>query len=233
MAPPVLLLTRPRESAEEFATSLDSGALAGVNVVISPLLEIVSTGSKVSLSAEQAVIFSSSNGVLYSPDGMGRTAYCVGAKTTQRANARGWSAFQAGDTAQELLVTLRALDSKRELIHLAGVHTRGNIAQTLNQGGIRTRHIALYNQRLLPLEHDAVLALSGPCIVPVFSPRTGEQLIQEANGGLKDAHIVALSEAVAEPFRGEKTAGLLILGTPRAVYMGKAVEKLCRALSLP
>jgi uroporphyrinogen-III synthase len=233
LARPVLLLTRPRESAEEFAASLDFHALAGVNVVISPLMEIVSTGSKVSLGSEQAVILSSSNGVLHSPDGAGRIAYCVGAKTTKRAIARGWDATQAGNTAQELLVTLRALDPKRELIHLAGVHTRGNIAQTLNQNGIRTRHIALYDQRLLPLGSDAVLALSGPCIVPVFSPRTGEQLFQEAGGCLKNAHIVALSEAVAEPFRGEKTARLLILGIPRAVYMGKAVEKLCRALSLP
>ena len=46
MAPPILLLTRPLESAHAFAASLDPAALAGVRVVIAPLMGIVGTGAR-------------------------------------------------------------------------------------------------------------------------------------------------------------------------------------------
>lgn len=233
MARPVLLLTRPRKSAEAFAAALDPAALAGVTVLIAPVMEILSNGSPLLLADGQDVIFTSSNGVLHAPDGQGRVAYCVGAQTTRQAIARGWIATQEGDTAQELIAALQATPPVNGLLHLAGVHTRGDIAQTLTSAGILTRHVALYDQRLSALGIEAFMALSGLCILPVFSPRAGERLIQEASGRLENAHIVALSEAVAAPFSGEKTAGLLILATPRAVSMRKAVEKLCRALALP
>lgn len=179
------------------------------------------------------MIFTSSNGVLHAPDGNGRVAYCVGAQTTKQAIARGWNATQLGQTARELIAALRTSPPKAELLHLGGTHTVGDIAQTLTSDGISTRHIALYDQRLLLLGSEAFLALRSACIVPVFSLRTAKRLVREAIGHLENAHIVALSEAVAAPFYGEKTAELLILDAPQAVSMAKAVENLCSILSPP
>jgi uroporphyrinogen-III synthase len=233
MIPTTLLLTRPRNSAQAFISSLDARALAVVEVVIAPLMEISATDAVVNLEAETAVIFTSANGVSHAPEGQGRTAYCVGAQTTFVANERGWLAQQAGETAVELIEALKIIRPDIPLVHLGGAHTRGSIARNLAQVGLETRHIALYTQRLLPFDAEAITALGGRCILPVFSPRTAEQLVREGHGQLRNAHIVALSPAVAAPLSGENTAQLIILPTPQAVYMQKAVENLCLTLSLP
>jgi uroporphyrinogen-III synthase len=226
-------MTRPRSSAQAFLSSLDAGALSAVQAVIAPLMKISATGVVVDLEDDTPVIFSSVNGVVHAPDGRGRTAFCVGAQTTSAANARGWRALQAGETAFELVERLKEEHLRTPLLHLGGTHTRGAIAQTLTQAGLETRHIALYDQTLLPLDITALTALGGRCILPVFSPRTAEQLAREAHGLLGHAHIVALSPAVAAPLNGENIEQLIILQAPQAVYMLKAVENLCLSFSLP
>lgn len=233
MAPPTLLLTRPAESAQAFVDSLDPDAVAAVQVVIAPLMEIVGTGSIVRVAKGQSVIFTSANGVSFAPDGAGRTAYCVGLKTTQKATSRGWNAQQSGDTAQDLILTLQAAPPMAPLLHLGGEHTRGDIAQTLSDAGIATTHIALYTQHLLPLNSVAMDALRAPCIVPVFSPRSAMQLLNEADGNLENAHIIALSGAVAAVFPRECRGSMLVLPAPQAVYMRKAVENLCKTFGPP
>lgn len=233
MTPTTLLLTRPRNSAQAFMSSLDTRALAAVQVMIAPLMEISATDVVVDLKGEAAVIFTSANGVSHAPDGQGRTAFCVGGQTTSAANARGWIAQQVGETALELIEMLKIARPCPPLLHLGGTHTRGRIAQNLTQAGIETRHIALYTQTLLPMDVGAITALGGRCVVPIFSPRTAEQLVREAHGQLGHAHIVALSSAVAAPLNGENTGQLIILQAPQSVYMRKAVENLCLTLSLP
>lgn len=233
MIPPTLLLTRPTASAQAFAALLDADAVSKVRIVISPLLKIVATGCVPPIGATQCVIFTSANGVANALDGAGRTAFCVGAQTTDQASKRGWRAVKSGETAQELVQALTAQPPDAPLLHLAGVHTRGDIAQTLSARGILTTHCALYNQVLVPLSEMARAALRGPCIVPVFSPRSAEQLVNEAAGQLGQAHLLALSTSVAAPFGGESIANLFILPAPRTIYMCKEVEKLCLALSLP
>ncbi|MCX7565857.1 uroporphyrinogen-III synthase [Sulfitobacter sp. F26169L] len=233
MALPTLLLTRTRDRAQAFAQALDPAALGRVRVMIAPLLAISPTKTPLVLDEMQQVIFTSANGVLHAPPGQGRVAFCVGAHTTQQAIAQGWSATLAGDTAKELIATLSKTPPKGPLLHLGGTHTRGDIAQILTASGVKTRHVALYDQTLLPLEQRAIVALRGPCIVPVFSPRTAAHLVRSAKGKLERASVVALSDAVAEPFRTEKTKNLVIIQAPQAVYMRKAVENLCRTVTLP
>lgn len=233
MALPTLLLTRPQSSAQAFANSLSADALAAVELMIAPVMEISSTGAQVNLDGVRGVIFTSANGVLYAPDGQDRVAFCVGAQTTQTAKERGWRAQQLGDTARQLVDQLLVMRPDAPIIHLGGIHTRGDIAQNLTAAGIETRHIALYSQTLSKLEAKALNALRGPCIIPVFSPRSAEQLVREAGGQLDQAHIVALSESVAAPFRGEKTASMFILDKPQSGYMHKAVENLCLTVTLP
>lgn len=233
MASPTLLLTRPAASSQAFAASLDPEALAQVSLVISPLMEITGTGVMPSLTDMRGVIFTSANGVLFAPDGAGRPAYCVGAQTTRQAILRGWDARQAGDTADDLVAALDKNTANIPLLHLSGAHTRGDIARRLTAAGTPTDCEVVYDQKLLPLEPEAQDALCGPCIVPVFSPRSAEQLVREAQGKLGRAHIVALSNSVAGPLIGEKTTQLIVLPAPQAVYMRKAVENLCKILSLP
>lgn len=233
MIPPTLLLTRPRPSAEAFAARLDPKALARVRLVISPVIEIVSTGMVPQVGPTQSVIFTSGNAVARAPEGAGRGAYCVGAQTTAQARGRGWVAQQRGETAEELVAALMACPPKGPLMHLGGVHTRGDVAQRLTQAGIETVHHALYDQQVVPLTDAAHAALLGPCIIPVFSPRSAAQLIKQASGQLGQAHVIALSPPIAALFRREMTTSLFILPAPRRIYMCKHVEKLCLSVTLP
>jgi len=233
MALPSLLITRPYDSAVAFVASLDPEVLTAVRVVIAPLMKIAPTGQPYDLEDHRAVIFTSANAVTHVPAGAGRIAYCVGEKTRQAALARGWRAQKAGDTAQELVAALQADPPNVSLLHLGGVHTRGDIAQRLTSSGLKTAHVAVYEQHLLPMAKTAVKALKVPCIIPVFSPRSAAHLVQIAKGDLGNAHVVALSSAVAAPFEGEKSAQLVVIPAPQAIYMRNAVENLCKSIGLP
>jgi len=230
---PTLLLTRPEASAQAFAATLSPDAMAAVRLIFAPLMEIVGIGKTPMLGPDDAVIFTSQNGVRFAPEGQGRLAFCVGQQTTQAAIARGWKATQAGNTAKELIVNLSATSPETKLLHLGGEHTIGDIARSLSANGIETQHIAIYKQKLLPLGPTATDALTGCCIVPVFSPRSALQLAEKAGGCLGNAHLIALSKAVAAPLSGESVAGCIILPAPEANYMRKAVENLCLSLGLP
>jgi uroporphyrinogen-III synthase len=231
MVPPTLLLTRPHDSARAFVATLDRAVQ--VRVVIAPLMKIVATHAPVAMGDVKGVIFTSANGVIHGPAGHRQMAYCVGEQTTRAASRRGWDARQAGPDAQGLIASLCANPPAHPLLHLGGVHTRGEIAATLTQAGIATDHIAVYDQILVPLDAQAIGALNDRCIVPVFSPRSAAQLVQQAKGRLSRAHIIALSPSVAAPFVTERTASLTVLAAPQAGYMRKEVENLCLHLSLP
>ncbi|MEP1767217.1 MAG: uroporphyrinogen-III synthase [Sulfitobacter sp.] len=227
MTPTTLLLTRPRHSAQAFAARLSVEARTAVDVLIAPLMEIAALDVVPDLSRMGCAVFTSANGVRHAPLGKGRDAFCVGARTTHAAKEQGWRARQLGETAHELIEALKTTPPSGQILHLGGCHTRGDIAENLTGAGLEARHIALYQQKLLELPPAARAALNNRCIVPVFSPRTAETLAHQAHGLLGNAHIIALSEAVAEPLRGENAAQLFILPTPDAVYMCKVVENLC------
>lgn len=233
MVQTTLLLTRPRKSAEAFADALAADARAAVTLLVAPLMEIIPTENDPALHAEDRVIFTSSNAVGLAPNGNGRGALCVGALTTRQAALHGWAAQQVGVNAQELIATILAQKIDGPLVHLGGVHTRGDIAQTLTAGGVPTRHVVLYAQNLLPLGREAKAALGGPCIIPVFSPRSAAQLAAEAKDNLRNAYIIALSESVAGALGGENVAKMLVVSAPKADYMRKAVENVCKNHSLP
>ncbi len=230
MAEPTLLLTRPRAQSARFAAHLDTGA---ARVLIAPLMQIEGTDTDPDIDGFAGVIFTSLNGVAHAPEGQGRAAYCVGAGTTREARARGWAAVQSGETALELIADVQARRPRGPLLHLAGAHTRGDIAEALSDAGMPARRLTLYRQILLPLEGEARAALQTPCIVPLFSPRTAVHFAKEAGNHAPAIHLVALSSAVAAPLRAMTVANLLVLDAPQTILMRKAVENLCvtRALS--
>ncbi len=229
---PTLLLTRPRAQSERFSDALAPDARARVRIVISALIDIAATGADATLPPEAGVIFTSANGVLCASAGDGRRAFCVGAGTTRAAQDRGWRARQVGETAAELIATLCASPPDTALVHLAGAHTRGRVAETLSAAGIPTTRITVYTQNLRPLSAEARSALGASCIVPLFSPRTAAQFVVEADRQLGTCHLIALSPAVAEAVPAESVASLAVLPKPQAALMRRAVENACRVTTL-
>lgn len=229
-----LLLTRPQDSAERFAARLPIAALSGLSVCTSPLLEIVPVGKAPDLSSFNGVIFTSAHAVGFVPSRQGVCAYCVGAQTAKAARARGWRVDLVAQTADDLVAMIREANIIGPLVHLAGTHRRGEIAERLRLNGTTMEVVTLYEQRLKRLSQEAHALLTGEVtvIVPLFSPRTAAQFVDQA-GALDRAIIVAISPAVAKTIEERRVANLLIANAPTGEEMGRLVEMLLRKDRLP
>lgn len=224
-----LILTRPKPASEAFLAALPKTLRARFAPIFSPLIEIIDLNVSVTLTAQDAAIFTSANGVQAAPKGLGRTAFCVGTTTTQTAQARGWTAEQAGTDANTLISTLISKNPTQRLVHLSGVHTRGEVAVNLMQAGLNVQHIPLYDQRLCGLTETATNTLlrEKQVIVPLFSPRTAAQFVTVAPR-TASVHVVAISNAVAAALGSASLACLAIATRPDAQAMGEALNELTK-----
>ncbi len=233
MTNPILLITRPKRGAERFLARLDPVLLTKVDVVLSPLLEIVPTQNPVDLDAAAAVIFTSANAVSFCPQGQGRIAYCVGEQTAEAAIAHGWrSAFAARD-ADDLVARLTADAPRSRLVHLAGKHRRGEIAARLTASGIQTDVAEVYDQALLSLtvEAQSALASEARVLLPLFSPRTAGHFAAELQS-VQNLQIVAISAAVVEALGENAPEDVIIAKAPTGKDMVQCIEKQLRTYSL-
>ncbi|WP_298499973.1 uroporphyrinogen-III synthase [uncultured Maritimibacter sp.] len=166
----------------------------GVEIVTSPVIEIVGTGVAVDLPPEAGVILTSQNAVVFAPDLAGRDVYCVGKKTAARA---GGTVRLVAQDADDLVARL---DVPGPLVHLRGRHARGNIAERLARRGIAVSEVVVYDQRETPLRTEAVQVIEGvrPVVLPLWSPRSADIVARSLSRVGTNVHPIALSEAVAE-----------------------------------
>jgi uroporphyrinogen-III synthase len=233
MTKPILLITRPKRSAEKFLARLDPTLLTKVDVVLSPLLEIVPTQAVVDLDVSAAVIFTSANAVQFGPPGQGRTAYCVGEQTAEAATAQGWRVAFAARDADDLVARLSVDAPSGPLTHMAGKHRRGEIAARLAQIGIETEVIEVYDQALVPLTADAQAALCSETrvLLPLFSPRTAGHFAAEFRS-VQNLQIVAISAAVVDALGEKAPVDVIIAKAPTGKDMVQCIEKQLRTYSL-
>jgi uroporphyrinogen-III synthase len=226
-----LLLTRPKAGAEAFWDALDPFTQGIVTPVFSPLLKIIAL--EPAIENFGAAIFSSVNGVLHSPVGNAKKAYCVGVMTTKAAAKAGWDAIQVGETADQLVEALSEMEVSSSLTHFRGVHTRGNIALRLENAGHCAKSLAVYDQRNLLLNQQAVEAQDEnfPLLVPLFSPRTARNFAQQSRGNAQ-LHLIALSHAVADEVTGFDMVSSTISTVPTRKAMIDAVQKVARYVAL-
>lgn len=227
--PVSVLLTRPRDAAMRFAGQLMDRLGHQITIVQSPLIEITALAVDLDLTDYEGVVFTSSNGVRFATDlsgGQGKTAYCVGTATTDMAGEMGWSAVHCGRDAQTLISAVSEMRPQAPLLHLHGVHTRGNVAEHLSENGVPTDAMAIYDQPAKPLSDEAISLLLGgtSVIVPLFSPRSAEQFCEVAKYS-KDVFLIAMSEAVFQALTQDWRSHVQIAAEPSANGMLDAIEK--------
>ncbi len=224
-----LILTRPRDASERFAESLSDVLKPGVRVIISPLFEIVPLGRIPDFSGIRGVIFTSANGVRHAGRGNGLPAYCVGPATWHAAAASGWDAQKSGATADELVDCLISTTPPVPLLHVGGVHRRGQVAERLSAAGLPTKEAIVYDQESRPLAPAALSALAGdsPVILPLFSPRTARRFAAVAQPRAP-LHLVAISAAVMAETRGLSAASRSVASDPDSQSMRNTVANLLR-----
>ncbi|MCB1341768.1 MAG: uroporphyrinogen-III synthase [Pseudooceanicola sp.] len=228
---PVVLLTRPEAASHRFAALLPEG----VRVVIAPLIGIETAAQTLVLDNAQGIIFTSGNAVTIAAQlTIDRTlpCFCIGEATAQAARQAGWSAQAMGGDADALVQALLQTRPTPPLLHLAGEHRRGQVAERLSAAGIETRAITLYRQTQNDLADEAqtLLATETPIIAPIFSPRSAQHFAQTVERRAH-LHVVAISEATAEPLRGQGFATISVAGAPDARAMARGVTDCLARLS--
>ena len=200
---PAVLLTRPAAQSASFAHSLQA-QVAGLRVVISPLMAPVFMAVTLPQGPLQGVILTSQTGAeaaghlrAHLPD----LAYCVGDRTAQVAQAAGFRVISAQGDAEALLALILR-EKAQGLIHLRGREARGDIARRLSAAGLPTQERVVYAQEVQSLNEQAVALLSGDAmvLVPLFSPRSAE-ILGAAWASLPHhapLSVVAISQAVAQ-----------------------------------
>ncbi|WP_299349230.1 uroporphyrinogen-III synthase [uncultured Shimia sp.] len=222
---PLILLTRPTAAATAFAKKLEGIA---AEIVISPvqLIESVPFESPESFTG---AIFTSRNGVEMI-EGREAPCWCVGDATMEAAKAKGWQAKSAAGDVEALLRRILADNPKAPLVHFRGAFARGDLAERLSREGIETAEIVVYQQVSQALTDQARLALhrENPVILPLFSPRSAAQVVQQ---GPFEAPltVVAISEAVAAEAAALGPVQMVVADAPDAVSMVAAIKQVANA----
>ena len=196
---PVLIVTRPEPKGAEFAAAIRREWTGPLDVILSPLLEIVPLTQDHDLSGLGGVIFTSTNGVAQAGRlgvPLGLPAYCVGERTAAAASAAGFAAKTGAGDVEQLAAMILRQDPTGTLAHIRGRHARGNLAERLTDAGLPCLDVIAYDQRALPLSPDAEKALQGqnPAVVPLFSARTCT-IFEQAGRFAAPVHLVAISAA--------------------------------------
>lgn len=222
---PILLLTRPEAASRRFANMIWKAFGNQITICISPLLEIRSRTQRIDLQGAQGLIFTSSNAVdIVSAltESRDLPAFCVGSFTTQKARGAGWDALCVGRDANALVEDLISRAPKGPLVHMRGIHSRGDIARALTRSGLITSECVVYDQISVELSEEALALLSGenPVFVPLFSPRTAARFQCQRKGNAP-LFPIALSQAVADEIQSE----CVVASRPDTEAMVLAVEK--------
>jgi uroporphyrinogen-III synthase len=222
---PLILLIRPRAQPERFAAMLNG--LAEVRII--PLMEVIGTGARPDVAAADALIFTSENGVLVFAAICPRRdlpAWCVGDRTAEVAAGLGMAAHSAAGTANDLVAMLTAARPTGRILHLHGLHTRGDVAARLRDAGINAEGLAIYDQRRMRPAPDFGALLTGRrrVMVPLFSPRSARIFAEEAGGEPPPAiRAICLSDAVRAALPPAWQAGAAVCAHPDAPAMISAI----------
>ncbi|WP_439137278.1 uroporphyrinogen-III synthase [Roseicyclus sp.] len=223
--PPLILLTRPRAASAQFAEALHK-ALGPVAVSIAPLMEIVPQGDVPDLDVAAGLIFTSAAGVdVFAAKSARRDlpAWCVGARTAAAAAAIGLTAHSAEGDAEALVALLSHAAPRGRLVHLCGIHQRGDVAARLCAAGLQAVAAPIYDQRAVAPDAVFAAALShpGPVIVPLFSPRSATLFAQAASHA--PVMPVVLSDAVRAALPPAMAARAHVAAQPDAPAMIRAM----------
>ena len=223
-----LLVTRPREQAEELTNKLRT---QGIEVWVEPMLRIVRHKStKLNLSNCRAVLVTSVNGA----EALAKATvdrdvklYAVGDVTAKNLSHHGFHDVRsAGGNADDLaaLVEHNVNPGEGPLLHVGGTNSSGRLEKRLCQGGYTVHRVALYGTvRASSFSTELQNAMAHGEIdgVLFFSPETARIFVSLMLGALCEKTLVnmtafCLSAAVAEAANRVPWGGLVVCDRPNA-----------------
>ena len=231
--PPLILITRPKDSATNFEAALKAHLGQDTPTLIAPLMDIQRADPLPPLDGIRTIIFSSAHAVRYFAQTTSRrdfACYTVGPATTQIASDVGFAPIEGPGTAQGLSEQIIADRPEQPCLYLRGEHVAFDIKVALENAGIEMQSAVLYRQVTVPLDTKAQRRITAATslIVPLFSPRSA-RLFFDAMPDTPPLHIGAISEAVADMVPVGRASSLAMATHPDTASMLTCLEALWRA----
>ena len=222
-AGPTLLMIRPEAQSRGFLELLT--VPEGLDTVISPILTI----KHISVAPRDVgtLVLTSANAVPGAAAITAERVYAVGRSTAAAARAAGLDVIAGDGDAHALIARILADRVPEPILHLRGVHTRGNLAETLARVGMEVEDVVAYSQDATPLTASAEAALAGPgpVLVPLFSPRSARLFALSAKSVTADVWVIAMSDAVAEAAGTRFESALSRAESPTGEAMRELVQR--------
>lgn len=230
-----LLVTRPREQAEELTNKLRA---QGIEVWVEPMLRVVRyTNTKLNLNSCQAILVTSVNGAEALAKATSRRdikLYAVGNVTAKNLSHHGFNNVSSADGNSDDLAVLVEDDidpSAGTLLHVGGTNSSDRLQNKLCQGGYTVHRIALYGTvgaSSFSMELLSAMAKGEIDGVLFFSPETARIFVSLALGALREKALVnmtafCLSAAVAEAAKRVPWGELIVCDRPNASSLLTAV----------
>jgi uroporphyrinogen-III synthase len=208
-----VIMTRPADQGRRFADRLVELAGDRIRLVHSPLLAPRFFSPVLPDLGFVAVIFTSQTAVtavaqhVLRDKILPRLAFCVGDQTANAARVAGFDAISAHGDGDQLVAEIKRCGMRGPFLHLRGHDVRGEIAKRLCSAGIETHDAVVYVQEAQPLvpAAEAVFADDTPVIIPLFSPRTAQILVQQMSKITIRSPVftVSISQAVSAEWKDQ------------------------------
>lgn len=197
---PKLIITRPVDTAKQFAIDVQVALGRDVACIFSPAYTIIDEPLSDAVAERENLIFTSPNGVRAATRAgiSKRKAWCVGDRTMQHAVESGFDASSANGDVNDLFELIMTSGASSSFVHIAGDHTIGDLSDRLTKNGIPCRHLLGYRQ-VAALPTPALSKSfegSDPLVFPLFSARAA--LILGTDDVKAPIDVVAMSPAVSE-----------------------------------
>ena len=198
-----VIITRPEPDGSAFAAMVEA---AGFTPVLSPTMNIQTTGETPDLKNVAALAFTSANGVrafAKASEERSLPIFAVGAATEQAATEAGFSTVQAAEGDLPSLISLIARQHEGgDILHIAGRDRAGDLVAELKAKEITARRSVLYQaEPCAALSTEAAAVLADATIIHgsrLFSPRTADlfldQIDQTGFGERPHPHVGGLSQ---------------------------------------
>jgi len=200
-----VLITRPHDASDRLASELKA-IIPDLNIVQSPLIEIVYQSTILEFGDFEAIIVTSQNALKSLGNTInslkGKATYCVGTQTAKIAQSYGLNVVTKEHQVEDLISHLATLKPQTRLLYLRGKYVTTDLKNHLKQCGLIVVEKLVYEQNPKTLSTQAIELLnSEDCLIPLYSIRTAKILTQECNKrSFRNNTIFCISQSISDAF---------------------------------
>ena len=229
MAPSILII-RPHERALTLKDAIISRLGENVRICISPMMRIRHLAADLPLNGIKTVAFTSQHAVAaFSKLTNRRDFIChaVGEATAAEASDAGFSPIAGSGGGLALARQIIKYDAPSPCLYLHGWHISHNVADSLNDAGVKAISAMVYTQEALHLSQSAKKMLMGESrvVLPLYSARSARLFFAEA---VIDAplFVTTISDKVSREVPPNSAVGISIASTFTNEAMLDEIERM-------